>query len=102
MGDIGSLKKLSDVLLPKKMKKILEINNVISLHPYLNNLSIKAYSLFQNVCFNYCGSTNSFLMAKEGSLKREKIPNQICVSVLQNEWVTLSPFHALVFYKVDG
>ena len=26
----------------------------------------------------------------------------ICVSGLQNGWVTLDPFHVLVFYKMDG
>ena len=33
---------------------------------------------------------------------RVKFKYNLCVSVIQNEWMTLSPFHVLVFYKMDG
>ena len=33
---------------------------------------------------------------------RVKFKYNLCVSVIQNGWVTLSPFHVLVFYKKDG
>ena len=33
---------------------------------------------------------------------RLKSKYNLCVSVIQNGWMTLSPFHELVFYKMDG
>ena len=30
-----------------------------------------------------------------------KFKYNLCVIVIQNGWVTLSPFHVLVFYKID-
>ena len=33
---------------------------------------------------------------------RVTLKNNICVSVIQNGWVTLSPFHVTVFNKIDG
>ena len=91
MGKVSYLQKLSDAL-SKKNDIILELNNMSS--HYI--LSIKAYSLLKEVCINFCGSTTSFLKGKEGSLKRKRIQIQIYVSVLQNGWVTLGPFHVLV------
>ena len=73
-----------------------------TLRPCLNDQSIKAYSLLKDVCINYYGSITLIPLAKESLSKRKGIQIQIYVSGLQNVWVTLSPFHVLVFYKMDG
>ena len=58
--------------------------------------------LLQEVCINCSGSTTLFLEGQRRLAKKERIQIKICVSVLKKGWVTLGPFHVLVFYKMDG
>ena len=38
-------------------------------------------------------------VSQNGSVK---FKYNLCVCVIQNGWLTLSPFNVLVFYKIDG
>ena len=58
----------------------------------VDDLSIKAYSLLQEVCING--------LKHKGVYQLLQI--QIYVSVLQIGWVTLGSFHVLLLYKMDG
>ena len=46
--------------------------------------------------------THQFSSDQRRLTKKEKYLNPNSVSVLQNGWETLGPFHVLVLYEMDG